>query len=86
MSDTPTEYIVEYVDGPLAGTADRRYLVRGRYDETVSAYAAIDGIESQFEYKALDSREGHGQLHVRYAFDAPDSDPYQSNPEDDPAL
>lgn len=85
MSDTASEYIVEYVDGPLAGTADRRYLIGGKYDETVSAYAAIDGIESQFEYKALDSREVHGQLHVRYSFDAPDSDPYESDPEDDPA-
>jgi hypothetical protein len=85
MSVTGTEYIVEYIDGPLAGTAERRYLVRGAYDETVSAYAAIDGIESQFQYKALDSREVRGELHVRYSFDAPDSDPYESDPEDDPA-
>ncbi len=85
MSDTATEYIVEYVDGPLAGTAERRYLVQGRYDDTVSAYAAVDGIESQFQYKALDSREVRGELHVRYSFDVQDSDPYESDPEDDPA-
>lgn len=77
------EYIVEYMDGPLAGTAERRYLIGGRYDETVSAYAAVDGMESQFEYKALDSREVQGQLHVRYAFDAPDSDPYESDRDED---
>lgn len=85
MSESATEYIVEYIDGPLAGTADRRYLIGGKYDETVSGYAAIDGIESQFEYKAVDTREVQGQLHVRYTFDAPDSDPYESDPEDDPA-
>lgn len=85
MSESATEYIVEYIDGPLVGTADRRYLIGGKYDETVSGYAAIDGIESQFEYKAVDTREVQGQLHVRYTFDAPDSDPYESDPEDDPA-
>ncbi|MHA7986810.1 hypothetical protein ACX9R5_13510 [Rathayibacter sp. CAU 1779] len=85
MSDSATEYIVEYVDGPLAGTAERRYLVRGEYDKAVSAYAAIDGVESQFQYKAVDSREVQGTLHVRYSFDAPDSDPYESDPEDDPS-
>lgn len=85
MSDTGNEYIVEYVDGPLAGTAERRYLVHGAYDRTVSAYAAIDGIESQFQYRALDTREVRGELHVRYSFDAPDSDPYESDPEDDPS-
>ena len=85
MSESSTEYIVEYVDGPLAGTAERRVLVGGRYDDTVSAYAAIDGIESQFEYKVVDTREIQGELHVRYSFDAPDSDPFESDPEDDPA-
>ncbi|QDZ14046.1 hypothetical protein [Humibacter ginsenosidimutans] len=85
MSDVATEYVVEYVDGPLEGTAERRYLVRGEYDKLVSAYAAIDGIESQFQYKAVDSREVQGELHVRYSFDASDSDPYESDPEDDPS-
>lgn len=85
MGETATEYVVEYVDGPLAGTAERRYLVRGKFDETVSAFAAVDGIESQFQYRAVGSREVQGELHVRYSFDASDSDPYESDPEDDPA-
>ncbi|MGN6127676.1 MAG: hypothetical protein ACTHON_14025 [Humibacter sp.] len=85
MSDNATEYIVEYSDGPLAGTSERRYLVRGKYDESLNAVAAIDGVESLFKYNALDSREIRGELHVRYAFDASDSDPFESDPEDDPA-
>ena len=85
MSDTDTEYVIEYVDGPLAGTAERRLLVRGKHDDTVSAYAAIDGVESQFQYRAVDTREVQGVLHVRYSFDASDSDPFESDPEDDPA-
>ncbi|WP_022899700.1 hypothetical protein [Humibacter albus] len=84
MSESATEYIVEYIDGPLAGNAERRVLVHGEFDKTVSAYAAVDGIESQFEYKVKDSREVQGELHVRYSFDAPDSDPYESDPEDEP--
>jgi hypothetical protein len=87
MSDAeqPTEYIVEYVDGPLEGTSERRFLVRGKHDESINAIAAIDGVESQFHYKAVDVREIQGEQHVRYSFDAPDSDPYESDPEDDPA-
>ena len=85
MSDSATEYIVEYSDGPLAGTSERRYLVRGRYDESLNAVAAIDGVESLFRYNALDSREIQGELHVRYSFDRSDSDPFESDPEDDPA-
>jgi hypothetical protein len=38
---TSVEYIVEYIDGPLEGKTDRRVLVRGKYDETLSADAAV---------------------------------------------
>ncbi len=84
MSDADNvEYIVEYSDGPLEGESDRRVLVRGKYDERISAVAAVEGIESVFRYNALDSREIQGQLHVRYGFDASDSDPFESDPDDD---
>jgi hypothetical protein len=79
------QYIVEYIDGPLAGNSDRRYLVGGEYDQRLSAVAAIEGMESLFHYVAADSREINGQLHVRYRFDAPDSDPVEADAEDNRA-
>jgi len=82
---TDPEYIVEYVDGPLAGESQRRYLVDGKHDEEVTAVAAVEGLESQFAYRAVDTREINGQLHVRYRFDAPDSDPVEADPEDNRA-
>jgi hypothetical protein len=38
-----------------------------------------------FHYVAADSREINGQLHVRYRFDAPDSDPVEADAEDNRA-
>lgn len=85
MSDaerTSVEYIVEYIDGPLESETDRRVLVRGEYDQTLSAVAAVEGLESLFHYVAVDSREIQGDLHVRYRFDAPDSDPVEPDTEE----
>jgi hypothetical protein len=79
------QYIVEYVDGPLAGESERRYLVRGHFDDRLSAVAAVEGMESLFHYIAVDKREINGQLHVRYRFDAPDSDPVEADAEDNRA-
>lgn len=77
------EYIVEYIDGPLEGETDRRVLVRGQHDTEVSAVAAVDGLESVFRYNAVDTREIAGELHVRYRFDAPDSDPVESDADEE---
>jgi hypothetical protein len=77
-SDPDVEYIVEYLDGPLAGEVERRVLVGGEYDRRVSAVAAVEGLESLFWYQAVDSREFGGALHVRYRFDAGDSDPVEA--------
>lgn len=85
MSDAENanaEYIVEYVDGPLAGQTERRVLIDGRYDERFSAVVAVEGIESLFWYTALESRGVQGEQHVRYTFDAPDSDPISEDRED----
>lgn len=71
------EYVVEYVDGPLADRTDRRLLVRGAYDERLGAIEAVDGLESTFWYTAGEKREIQGLLHVKYHFDAPDSDPIE---------
>lgn len=81
MSEThpDPEYIVEYADGPLAGTAERRYLVNGKVDERIGAVAAVEGLESLFWYVAGEERSVGGEKHVSYRFDAPDSDPVEAD-------
>lgn len=75
------EYIVEYVDGPLAGTTERRILIDGAVDERIGAVVAIDGLESVFWYVAGAERTVGGEKYVQYHFDAPDSDPVESDRE-----
>jgi hypothetical protein len=85
MSDAPQdpEYIVEYADGPLVGQTDRRFLVGGEVDERIGVVAAIEGLESTFWYVAGDKRDINGQLQVTYHFDAPDSDPVETDKDDE---
>ena len=86
MSATPhsdPEYIVEYADGPLVGTAERRYLVGGKVDERIGAVAAVEGLESLFWYVAGEEREVNGERHVSYHFDAPDSDPVEAEKDEE---
>ena len=80
---TDVEYIVDYVDGPLAGESDRRVLIRGKFDDRIGAVAAVEGLESLFWYVAGETREIQGELHVNYSFDAPDSDPVEADPDDE---
>lgn len=80
MSDTRTEpakYVAEYVDGPLEGTTEHRFLEGGRPEARLTQYALVDGTDAQFEYVAGDTRELNGELFVRYSFDSKDSDPLQ---------
>jgi hypothetical protein len=86
MSDanqTETEYIVEYADGPLVGTTDRRLLIGGKVDDRIGAVAAIEGLESLFWYVAGEERSVNGEKYVQYHFDAPDSDPVEGDKEDE---
>jgi hypothetical protein len=86
MSDakqTETEYIVEYADGPLAGTTERRLLIGGRVDDRIGAVAAVEGLESLFWYVAGEERSVGGEKYVKYHFDAPDSDPVEADQEDE---
>ncbi|NEN07774.1 hypothetical protein G3T36_18110 [Diaminobutyricibacter tongyongensis] len=81
MTDTLThepEYIVEHVDGPLAGTSDRRILLDGKIDPRIASIAAVRGLESVFWYVAGEERDVNGEMYVRYYFDAPDSDPVET--------
>lgn len=73
------EYIVEYVDGPLAGTSERRLLINGRVDERIGSVAAIEGLESLFWYVKSAERIVNGEKYVAYHFDAPDSDPVETD-------
>ena len=77
------EYIVEYADGPLVGTAERRYLVDGKVDERIGAVAAVEGLESLFWYVAGAEREVNGEKYVTYHFDAPDSDPVEAEKDEE---
>jgi hypothetical protein len=82
MSTPPrveTEYIVEYADGPLVGTTDRRLLINGNVDERIGSVAAIEGLESLFWYVKGDERVVNGEKYVSYHFDAPDSDPVETD-------
>ncbi|MEO6825948.1 MAG: hypothetical protein ABI255_06185 [Microbacteriaceae bacterium] len=83
MSDaTDTEYIVEYLDGPLAGQTERRFLIGGRFDEYVDAMVAVEGMETLLRYIAVADREVQGEQHVQYRFDSTDSDPIVEDRED----
>ncbi|MGO4102999.1 hypothetical protein AB4Y63_03530 [Leifsonia sp. YAF41] len=76
-------YIAEFLDGPLEGQTDSRVLVRGAAEPRISMVAAVDGMESLFWYDKGDQRDVQGRLHVRYSFDPGDSDPVESNHEQD---
>jgi hypothetical protein len=80
MSDTSTEpakYVAEYLDGPLEGTTEHRYLQDGAPEPRVTQYALVDGTDAMFEYVAGETRELNGEQYVRYSFDAKDSDNLQ---------
>jgi hypothetical protein len=80
---TDVYYTAEFIDGPLAGTAEERVLVHGKYDDRVSEVALVDGIESIFRYFAVDTRDVAGKLHVHYSFNAPESDTFVSEDENE---
>ena len=82
MSDTSSSadsgrYVAEYLDGPLEGTTEHRFLQDGRPEPRITQYALVDGTDAAFEYVAGESRELNGEELVRYSFDAAGSDPLQ---------
>ncbi|MBW4040697.1 MAG: hypothetical protein HIU86_01015 [Acidobacteria bacterium] len=86
MSDTSTEshkYVAEYLDGPLEGTTEHRFLEGGRPAERVTQYALVDGTDAMFEYVAGAKRELNGEQYVQYSFDAKDSDALQGQADPD---
>ncbi|GAA1773609.1 hypothetical protein [Agromyces lapidis] len=77
------QYVAEFIDGPLEGEFDHRALVGGAAERRIGMVAAVDGLESLFWYDAVDERQVNGELRVRFRFDADDSDPVESDDEND---
>jgi len=80
MSDTssePAKYVAEYLDGPLEGTTEHRYLQEGAPEPRITQYALVDGTDAMFEYVAGETSELNGEQYVRYSFDQKDSDTLQ---------
>ena len=81
MSDTtstePDRYVAEYLDGPLEGTTEHRFLDDGKPEERVTQYALVDGTDAMFEYAAGETRTINGELFVQYSYDQGDSDVLQ---------
>jgi hypothetical protein len=76
-------YVAEFTDGPLEGEIETRVLIGGSHEERLGMVAAVDGLESLFWYDAYETREVNEQLHVRYRFDAGDSDPVEADDDND---
>jgi hypothetical protein len=77
MSDTSTEpgkYVAEYLDGPLEGTVEHRFLQDGAPEPQITQYALVNGSEGMFDYVAGDTRTLNDELYVTYRFDTDDSD------------
>lgn len=86
MTDAPAApqtYTVEYVDGPLKGQIDQRILIGGAHEKTFGVIALVDGLESNFEYTEVGTRELNGELHVSYSFEPAESDPFASDDDTD---
>ena len=77
-----SDYIAEFIDGPLEGDFEHRALGGGKPEARVGMMAAVDGLESLFWYDAVEQREVNGQLRVRFRFDADDSDPVEFDQDD----
>ncbi|WP_022887892.1 hypothetical protein [Agromyces italicus] len=77
------QYVAEFIDGPLEGEFDHRALVGGEAERRIGMVAAVDGLESLFWYDAVGERQVNGELRVRFRFDADDSDPVESDDEND---
>ena len=76
-SAEPDRYVAEYLDGPLEGTTEHRYLIEGQPEQRLTQVALVDGTEALFDYVAGETRELNGEQYVQFHFDAKDSDNLQ---------
>lgn len=82
-STEPNKYVAEFLDGPLEGTTEHRFLEDGKPEAHITQYALVDGTDAMFEYVAGAARELNGEQFVQYSFDAKDSDPLQGQADTD---
>ena len=75
------EYVVFYTGGPYDGQTDTRISTDGSYDEQITDFVLIDGMETGIVYTATEAKMVGEQLQVHYSLDAKDSDPVV-DPED----
>ncbi|MCU1636669.1 MAG: hypothetical protein JWQ68_1908 [Cryobacterium sp.] len=80
------DYIAEFIDGPFQNRTEARVLVHGRHEPRVAMMAGVESVISTLWYDEVDSRDVQGKLHVRYAFDASDSDPVEADEQPDSDL
>lgn len=83
MSDD-AEYVVQYLDGPMAGNSDRRSLVDGKIEPRIDVIAAVEGLESIYWYEVVQDRTIDGEILATYRFDATNSDPVEPDTVDGP--
>jgi hypothetical protein len=76
-SAEPGRYVAEYLDGPLEGTTEHRFLIDGEPEPRLTQVALVDGTEALFDYLAGESRLLNGERYVQFHFDAKDSDVLQ---------
>jgi len=76
-----SEYVVFFDGGPSDGSTDTRISTDGSYDEQITDFVLIDGMETGIVYMATEAKMVGEQLQVHYSLDAADSDPVD-DPED----
>jgi hypothetical protein len=70
-----SEYVVFFEGGPSDGATDTRISTDGSYDDEITDFVLIDGMETGIVYKASEAKMVGEQLQVHYSLDLKDSDP-----------
>lgn len=81
-AETSTEYVAEFIDGPLEGESQHRTFLDGDYEKELDMYVAVEGLPSLLHYVMTTSRQVGDTLFVSYRFDPKDSDPIEVDDQD----
>jgi hypothetical protein len=68
-------YVVLFHGGPFDGTTETRTATSDAWDDRVTAFASVEGLETEFVYTATGVKKVVDQVHVDYKYDPEDSDP-----------
>jgi len=74
LAEHGKKYVAEFVDGPLEGTTEHRFLVDGQPEQHMTQMGLVERTEVILWYRAQESHDVGGVLHVRYSFDRDGSD------------